>query len=122
MEEARMKKKAVRIVQIVVNLLLAPLFFMKWIVDVGYLPDQNGNVIEKRYYYSPTENLTDIGLGWLTHVCLALLFCSVFLSAFSLAKSENRVFRKISLILSVVSFVCVSFVLFYAATAVSRGY
>lgn len=76
-----MKKRILPITQTVINLALIPLFFINFIVGIGHLPDQNGNITQVRFYHSPFENLSDGGFGILIYITFSLILYSVLLSA-----------------------------------------
>ncbi len=116
-----MKRKIIAILQIVANLICAPLYFLKLFVGVGHLPDQNGNIVETHFYHTPYENLTDMSASWLLYISLAMIAVSITLSVLGLIKSENKKLKNTSFIVSVCSVVFAAIVILIAST-VARGY
>ncbi len=97
-----MKNKILSFSQIIANLLCVPVYFINFIVGIDHFPSEGGSIVEKRFYHSPFENLTDMECGWLMYSSFALIAGSVIISIISLMKKENAKLRKTSLIVFVI--------------------
>ncbi len=116
-----MKNKILSFSQIIANLLCVPIYFINFIVGIGHLPTENGDIVEKKFYHSPFENLMDMECGWLMYASFALIAGSVIISIISLMKKENTKLRKTSLIVSVISVIFAALAILFFTT-VGRGY
>ncbi len=116
-----MKKKIINLFQIFINLLLIPIYFIKFIEGVGHLPTEGGGAVIKFFYHSPYENLTDSCFIWALHANFTFILLSVILSLFSLIKKDNSKLDKTSFIISILSVVIASITILLSTT-VKRGY
>ncbi len=116
-----MKNRIMSLLQIVVNLLCVPIYFIKFIVGIGHLPSEDGGIVEKYFYHSPFENLTDMDCGWLMYVSLVLILIAITTSVFSIVKKDNSKLQKSSLVVSIISFVIAVLAILFSTT-IGRGY
>ncbi len=113
-----MKKYIIQISQIVLSLAFIPLYFIKFLHEVGVFEgqDANGNFITDRrdFYYSPYKNLLDAGLEKYMYLSLALIAASLITAILCFAFKNSKRLRCISYAI----FVC-SALVFIAVIAFS---
>ena len=64
-----MKKIILPIIKILTSLLTIPLWFIKFFVGVGHMPNvDTGKIEEVRFYHSMYENMNDMDLGLLFYL------------------------------------------------------
>lgn len=110
-----MKKLMRPIVQIVLNILFIPTYFIKFFHDIGVFP--NGT---KDYYYSPIDNLKSLDLIFLAYLSFVLIFGSFTLSIIEL-KVKNKKLALVSKILFALSILVFVTAIIISST-VCRGY
>ena len=115
-----MKKIIFPIIKILTSLLTIPLWFIKFFVGVGHLPDETGEIVDVRFYHSMYENMNDMDLGLLFYLAVILALSSAILSIITIKVSDKRLY-KISNVVFIVTIS--SFLLFLLiASTVARGY
>ena len=116
-----MKKIMFPIIKILTSILTIPLWFIKFFVGVGHMPNvDTGKIEEVRFYHSMYENINDMDLGILFYLSIILVLSSVILSAITIKVSDKRLY-KISNVVFIVTIS--SFLLFLLiASTVARGY
>lgn len=116
-----MKKLIYPIIKITTSLLTIPLWFVKFFVGIGHLPDQNtGEIVEVHFYHSMYENINDLDLGILFYISIIIVLSSVVLSVIT-TRVSNKKINIISNVFSVVTIVSFLLCLVVAST-VARGY
>ena len=116
-----MKKFTYSIIKIISSLLTIPVWFIKFFVGIGHMPNvDTGKIDEVRFYHSMYENIIDIDLGILFYISIIIVLSSVILSVISTRTSNKRI-NIISNVLSVITIVFFLLCLVMAST-VSRGY
>ena len=116
-----MKKIIFPIIKILTSLLTIPLWFVKFFVGIGHMPNvDTGNIEEVRFYHSMYENICDMDLGLLFYLAVILCLSSAILSIITMKVSDKRLY-KISNVVFIISIA--SFLLFLLiASTVARGY
>lgn len=116
-----MKKIIFPIIKILTSILTIPLWFIKFFVGIGHMPNvDTGKIEEVRFYHSMYENISDMDLGLLFYLSIILVLSSVILSAITIKVSDKRLY-KISNVVFIVTIS--SFLLFLLiASTVARGY
>ena len=116
-----MKKIILPIIKILTSLLTIPLWFIKFFVGVGHMPNvDTGKIEEVRFYHSMYENMNDMDLGLLFYLAVILGLSSAILSIITIKVSDKRLY-KISNVVFIISIA--SFLLFLLiASTVARGY
>ena len=116
-----MKKIILPIIKILTSLLTIPLWFIKFFVGVGHMPNvDTGKIEEVRFYHSMYENMNDMDLGLLFYLAVILGLSSAILSIITIKVSDKRLY-KISNVVFIVTIS--SFLLFLLiASTVARGY
>ena len=115
-----MKKAILPIIKILISILTIPLWFIKFFVGVGHLPNETGEIVEVHFYHSMYENINDMDLGILFFLSVIMVIGTVILSIITI-KVSNRKLIKISNALFVITIS--SFLLFLLiASIVGRGY
>lgn len=117
------KSNIMTFIEIGVNLMLLPLFHIKFFHEVAVVPgmDAEGNMITVRteHYYSIVDNLKYDFIPWVW-ISVALIITSIFYCALSfIIKHKNM--KTASHIISVCSIVFFLLV-FFLASLVSRDY
>lgn len=112
--------RIISVVEIVVSLSLVPLWFINIFCDVGYLPNQSGDIVEVKFYHSMFENISDLGCSFLAYISIAFLVCSAVLSLIRFVKAEKgyTVTSHIVFGVAILFFV----VLLLVSSSVARGY
>ncbi len=120
-----MKRYLLASLQIVLDLLLIPVYFFKIFVDTAILPgyDLQGNFITKKfnYYYSPLTNLKALDAYFVFIIQLALIGLSVIFAIISVIKYKKSIFKYLSCVFFAITLLFFLFALIYAST-VARGY
>ena len=115
-----MKKIIFPIIKILTSILTIPLWFIKFFVGVGHLPDDTGEIVEIHFYHSMYENINDMDLGLLFYIAVILCLSSAILSIITIKVSDKRLY-KISDVVFVISIALFLLFLLIAST-VARGY
>ncbi len=116
-----MKNKIFPVLQILLNLLCVPIYYLEIFrgVGLGYNPD-TGKLFEKYFYHTPLENLKSLDCVFLMYINFILVGIAIFLIVFSLIKKDKKI-RKGSYIFTALSlFVCL--ITIVLASTVARGY
>lgn len=118
------KPRITAVVQIVINALCLPLYFIKCFSDTAVLPgiDENGNstVREVIYRFSPMENLAAIDMLWLMYAAIALISASIVLSIVALILQTGKIsVASYALFYTSLVVFCISFLI---ASTAARGY
>ena len=120
-----MKKVVSGIAKIILSAIKIPLWFVGFFVDVGYLPDQNGNVHKSVFTHSMFENISDLLNPAIAYLAVTLsgvlALTSVITNAIAIVVSDNKKLRIISDIVFVVDVVFFLVLLLFAST-IARGY
>ena len=116
-----MKKIIFPTIKILTSLLTIPLWFIKFFVGIGHMPNvDTGKIEEVRFYHSMYENMNDMDLGLLFYLAVILGLSSAILSIITIKVSDKRLY-KISNVVFIVTIS--SFLLFLLiASTVARGY
>lgn len=114
-----MRNKIVKIAEMVLLAVTFPLWFVKLFVDVGYLLNQDGDVVKVVFRYSMYENICDIA-PCLAYIAMAI---GVFAIVWNMAtlRSGNKKLQIVSHIVFGVAIVG-WIMLLLNASAVARGY
>ena len=116
-----MKKIIFPIIKILTSLLTIPLWFVKFFVGIGHMPNvDTGKIEEVRFYHSMYENICDMDLGLLFYLAVILCLSSAILSIITMKVSDKKL-DKISNVVFVISIASFLFFLLIAST-VARGY
>jgi hypothetical protein len=111
-------------VEIVVDLVFIPLFFVKIFHEVAVLPavDAEGNLSTWRvdYYYSALQNLQELELPFFIYIAIALLVASAGLAVAAMIKDHKKL-RIANYVVFAVAVIFAVFVILLAS-AVARGY
>lgn len=104
-----MKRKPliVEIVKIAVNLVILPLYLIKFFKEVAIIPElgENGeSVFVKRYYYlSLYDELCRVRIDFLFWLALAVIIASIAISALSIVAHDSKKTRIASHVLFSIS-------------------
>jgi hypothetical protein len=119
----KISKYLVSAVEIIIDIALIPLYFVKMFHEVAVLPgvDADGIFITGRfdYYYSPLENLQYDSV-FLIYIAIGLLAVSVMLAIATMIK-DNKKLRIINYIVFAIAVLFAVFVILLAST-VTRCY
>ena len=96
-----MKSKIVSAIQIVLNILFVPMYFINFFHYAGKIPAMNVETgefttVRKDYYYSPWENLKGLDAEWLMYLSFILIAVSVIFSAVGIVKNDSGTVKGIS--------------------------
>lgn len=120
-----MKKVVSGIAKIILSAITIPLWFIKFFVDIGYLPDQNGNVHKTVFTHSMFENISDLLNPAIAYVAVTLsvmfALASVITNAIAIMVADNKKLRVISNIIFIVDIAFFVILLLFAST-IARGY
>lgn len=103
------------------SLIAVPLWFIKIFKGVGYLPNQNGDVLKVVYRHSMFENMRD---GFSPFLAYASIFLLVFSAVFNIVAIKFPQIKKINFIANSIFFASIFFffILLICAKSVARGY
>lgn len=113
----------ISIIEILINLLLLPLFHIKIFHKIAFLPDvdENGDMIIKQfhYYYSIIDKLKNDPIGWIRIsvglIILSIVYCIL---SFFIKHKNMKITSHIFAICSILFFLLVLFL----ASLVRRDY
>ena len=116
-----MKKNILNIGKICLSILTVPLWFIKFFVGIGHMPNvDTGKIEEVRFYHSMFENINDLDLGFLFYISIALVIATVVTSAINIKNNDKRI-NTLSNVVAVITII--SFIVFLViASTVARGY
>ena len=87
-----MKKIIFPTIKIFTTILTTPLWFVKFFVGIGHMPNvDTGKMEEVRFYHSMYENICDMDLGLLFYLSVILCLSSAILSTITIKVSHKRV-------------------------------
>ncbi len=104
----------VSIMEILINISLLPLFYVKLFHEVSVLPgtDENGNMITQRFdhYYSIIDNLKYDPMGWIK-ISVALIIVSIIycILSFFIKHKNMKITSHIFAVCSILFFLLVLF-------------
>ena len=110
-----MKSKIVSAIQIVLNILLIPMYFINFFHYAGKIPTMNED------YSSPWANLKSLDAEWLMYLSFILIAVSVIFSAVGIVKNDSGTVKGISRCVFVCS-VLVFVLAFFISSAVTYTY
>ena len=118
-----MKSKIVSAIQIVLNILLIPMYFINFFHYAGKIPTMNEETGEffttkVEDYSSPWANLKSLDAEWLMYLSFILIAVSVIFSAVGIVKNDSGTVKGISRCVFVCS-VLVFVLAFFISSAVT---
>ena len=120
-----MKKIFFGIAKIILSAIKIPLWFIEFFVDIGYLPDRNGNVHKAVFTHSMFENISDLTNPATAYIAVALsailALASVVANVVAIKVSDNKKLRLISDIIFIVDVAYFLVSLLFAST-IARDY
>lgn len=107
--------------KVLLSLIAIPLWFIKILKSVGYLPNQNGDVLKVVYWHSMFENMRD---GFSPFWAFVSIFLLVFSAVFNIVAIKFPQSKKINVVANSIFFASIFFflILLVCAKYVERGY
>lgn len=115
-----MKKKILSAVEILLSVITFPLWFVKMFIDVGHLPNQEGEIVEVMFRHSMYENICDGAHSFFVYVAMSVIISAIVLNIINLKFSNKKLQTACHVVFGVAIGLFVVLLL-YAAT-VARGY
>lgn len=115
-----MKRLLIPIFEILINLSMIPLFFIKFLTDTGYKVGFNSSneatAVIALQHYNMIENLETLDMLYTVPMAIWVIICSVVLAVLSAVIKDNEKLSFVSHVVFVISVVAFLLLLLFAAS------